>query len=50
MQSLTLLVPEHFVTIEDTIPMISNVISIRDAILGKTNQIQSTIARDDSQN
>ena len=50
MQSLTLLVPEHFVTFEDTIPMISNVISIRDAILGKTNQIQSTIARDDSQN
>lgn len=50
MQSLTLLVPKHFVTIEDTIPMISNVFSIRDAIPGKTNRIQSTITSDDSQN
>lgn len=49
MHSLTLLAPEHFVTIEDTIPMISNVVSICNETFSKTNRMMSGITSDDSQ-
>jgi DNA-binding Lrp family transcriptional regulator len=49
MQFSTLLVPEDFVTIEDTTPMISNVISFRNETSRKTNRILSRITIDDSQ-
>lgn len=49
MQFSTLLVPEDFVTIEDTTPMISNVISFRNETSRKTNRKLSRITIDDSQ-
>jgi len=49
MQFSTLLVPEDFVTIEDTTPMISNVISFRNETSRKTNRKIPRITIDDSQ-
>ncbi len=49
MQFSTLLVPEDFVTIEDTTPMISNVISFRNETSRKTNRKLPRITIDDSQ-
>ena len=49
MQSFTLLAPKNFVTIGDTIPMISNVVSIRNKTFSKTNRMLSGIKSDDSQ-
>lgn len=48
MQLSTLLVPLHFVTNDDTIPMISDVVSFCNETSGKTNRILSKIAIDNS--